>query len=380
MPIICGKCMKVFHEHGDCPHCGAKRYRVDFRNNDKFLKKAVQKVRRQRKEANIEGMVGDLNHIVINVEPDYLELAVQELIGYTGHDLVDSFKHKGITTAVLTCENSADILVTAGKQENAFAKFNQAPKASKLPNTRLETFVFKTKGLDNYHSIQKERGVHFLTDLIDGGDHKFVQTIPSDFTGISIGYIEGNGYRPPEAEDITLDVLKPDRPYLRNISRLDHTASRVQAADRDAAMIEFMELTDYDFKFAIYVKSMNSITNVTRLAGPDFAMVFTSGISPYVDDKSTGPTEKFIHNYGPRTHHMAFDTVNIEETFEGLENDGMEFLLGLIGSPEEGLKQTFSEGSPNTMLVNEYIHRYGDFDGFFTRSNVTDLTASTDKQ
>ena len=58
----------------------------------------------------------------------------------------------------------------------------------------------------------------------------------------------------------------------------------------------------------------------------------------------------------------------------------MEFIADLVGSHDEGLKQTFSAQSPNTLLVNEYIHRYGDFDGFFTKSNVSDLTKATEKQ
>jgi hypothetical protein len=58
----------------------------------------------------------------------------------------------------------------------------------------------------------------------------------------------------------------------------------------------------------------------------------------------------------------------------------MHFLIDLVGSPDEGLKQTFSKQSEHTLLVNEYIHRYGDFDGFFTKSNVTLLTAATDVQ
>jgi hypothetical protein len=58
----------------------------------------------------------------------------------------------------------------------------------------------------------------------------------------------------------------------------------------------------------------------------------------------------------------------------------MKFLLDLTGSQEEGLLQIFSEPSRNTLLVTEYIHRYGDFDGFFTESNVTRLTAATGKQ
>jgi hypothetical protein len=35
---------------------------------------------------------------------------------------------------------------------------------------------------------------------------------------------------------------------------------------------------------------------------------------------------------------------------------------------------------PYALLVNEYIHRYGDFEGFFTKGNVTLLTAATGKQ
>jgi hypothetical protein len=36
--------------------------------------------------------------------------------------------------------------------------------------------------------------------------------------------------------------------------------------------------------------------------------------------------------------------------------------------------------SPHTLLVNEYIHRYEGFDGFFTRGNVEMLTKATERQ
>ena len=158
---------------------------------------------------------------------------------------------------------------------------------------------------------------------------------------------------------------------------MDHTATRVRTQDRDAAIIEFMELTNYNFAFAIYVKVFNSITNVARLSAKDYSQVFTSGISPYISEEVSGPTEKFIHNYGTRVHHMAFHTDSIEDTVAAIKKDSMEFLIELVGSPAEGLKQTFTVASENTLLVNEYIHRYGNFDGFFTRSNVTLLTAAT---
>jgi len=77
---------------------------------------------------------------------------------------------------------------------------------------------------------------------------------------------------------------------------------------------------------------------------------------------------------------MAFRTEEIKETVPALNSSGMSFLIDLVGSAPEGLKQIFSSPSENTLLVNEYIHRYGDFDGFFTKSNVTLLTGATANQ
>jgi hypothetical protein len=231
--------------------------------------------------------------------------------------------------------------------------------------------------------------------------------MPSQFTGNSIGFIEWKGKRgvystpeslivSPETRALASSSGEPvesagssggpagisvsRQPHLKNIRWLDHAATRVRAQDRDPAILEFMRLTNYNFDFAIYVRSLNSITNVARLSSSDFAMVFTSGITPFVSQQESGPTEKFISNFGPRVHHIAFQTEEIESTVEALRKDGMQFLLDLVGSPEEGLKQIFSQPSRNTLLVTEYIHRYGDFDGFFTKSNVTSLTAATAKQ
>ena len=77
---------------------------------------------------------------------------------------------------------------------------------------------------------------------------------------------------------------------------------------------------------------------------------------------------------------MAFRTEKIIDTFNNLKEAGLNFLVELVGSREEGLRQTFSTASEHTLLVNEYIQRYDDFDGFFTKSNVTHLTRATEKQ
>ncbi len=361
-----------------------------LKDSDDRLKTEALKIPEERKRLGLEGLVGGLQAVVINTEPEMQRSAVEELLRYTGLHFQEAFQNEGLRTCVLEVPGasdfrSADFLITSRMQGNPFEKVNIAPKSKHLPNTRLETFIFETNNIDRYVSIQKSLGVKFLTDdIVDKENYSFIQTEPSQFTGNSIGLIQWKGnrgdYKTADSKAIDWRPEKPDFDYLKNIRWIDHAATRVKAQERDASIIEFMKLTNYKFDFAIYVKGLNSITSVARLSHSDYAAVFTSGITPYISDEISGPTEKFIQNYGTRVHHIAFQTDKIEETFQAIKDDGMKFLIELVGSPEEGLKQTFSEPSKNTLLVNEYIHRYGDFDGFFTKSNVTLLTEATGKQ
>lgn len=365
----------------------------DLRNSDEYLKAEAPKIVAERKRLGLEGLVGGLQAVVINTEPERQRATAEELLRYTGLEFDGAFADDEFRTCVLKTPGthgsqfrSADFLIRSRIEGvNPFHQLNIALKSSHLPNTRLETFVFETKDLEKYVAIQKAQGIEFLTEgIVHEENYSFIQTVPSDFTGNSLGFIQWNGekgsYETSISRSLDWNLKKPELDHLTNISWLDHAATRVKAQDRNQGIIEFMKLTNYNFDFAIYVKPFNSITSVARLTPADFAMVFTSGISPYVSDEISGPTEKFIHNYGSRVHHMAFQTEEIENTYNALVKDDMKFLIELVGSPEEGLKQTFSEPSGNTLLVNEYIHRYGDFDGFFSKSNVTLLTAATGKQ
>lgn len=374
--------------NGDKPPRSTPRdkHLVSAAEGDRRLKEEFSKLLTDRREAGLEGLVGGLEAVIINTEPHRLGPASAELLRSTGHDIVEAFQDPQSVTVVLRRGGSSDILVRSRLGgDNPFLRLNLRPKSSHLPNTRLETLVFRTKDLEELVSIQRSRGVSFLTDdIIEGENCAFIQTAPSAYTGNSIGFIERGGgapdYRTLDSETVRIDLTKQDLGHLSEINYLDHAATRVRAEDRVAAMMEFLSLTNYHFDFAIYVKELNSITSVARFEGSNFAMVFTSGISPYFSEEVSGPTEKFVHNYGARVHHLAFQTEEIEETYSSLIEDGIEFLISLVGSPKEGLKQTFTKPATHTLIVNEYIHRYGDFDGFFTKSNVTLLTESTGKQ
>jgi hypothetical protein len=334
----------------------------------------------------MQGLVKGLQAIIINTERDNFLPAVKDILDYTGMDLHSSFENGSSMDCILKTEGSADIIVRHRRSnDNPFREYNIAPKTAGLPNTRLETFVFETPDIESYFSIQRERGVRFLTGSpVHRENYSFIQTIPSPYTGNSIGLIQWRGqkgtYQDDDDTEIDLCIRKRDAPHLKNIKHLDHAATRLVSRSRDLAILEFMELTNYRFDFAIYVRTMNSITNVARLSDETYAQVFTAGIAPFTSPETSGPTEKYVHNYGSRVHHLAFHTENIEDTYQTLVQEGLGFLIELVGSPEDGLKQTFTKGMKSTFLVNEYIHRYGGFDGFFTRSNVTDLTRATDLQ
>ncbi|WP_460030503.1 hypothetical protein [Megalodesulfovibrio paquesii] len=357
-----------------------------FKNNDAVLLARVEQALEARRKAGLEGLVGGLEGVWIAVEPETFGPAVEELLRVTGLEFREAFEDDASKTCHLGQDGNVDFLIRVRKGgANPFRTLNDNPKTRHLPNTRLETFVYKCRDLERFVALQREQGRQFLTaDIQRTPQYSFIQTPPSPFTGNSLGFIQWHGtegaWRTEASRPLDWRMTKPDHPWLANIFELDHTATRVKAEERDEAIIEFLEWTNYRFAFAVYVESLNSITNVARLSMDDYAQVFTSGIKPFESLEASGPTERFIYNYGKRVHHLAFRTEEIEFTYEKLGDAGLQYMVELVGSREEGLKQTFTYPSQYTFLVNEYIHRYDGFDGFFTKSNVTALTKATEKQ
>jgi hypothetical protein len=171
---------------------------------------------------------------------------------------------------------------------------------------------------------------------------------------------------------------------------IDHLATRVYSQNREAALLEYLALSSYYYWGSYDIKDQNSSTNVTknvRLAPESNspAKVFTANNHPYCVnhlDNLPSPTENFVRNYGPRLHHMAVEVKdgqsngreNIDIVVDAITGQGKGFLLETVGSREEGLKQIFSSASDFSSLIIEYVQRFGDFQGFFTRENVAQLT------
>jgi hypothetical protein len=156
------------------------------------------------------------------------------------------------------------------------------------------------------------------------------------------------------------------------------------------AILEYLSWSSYYFWGAYNIKDQNSSTNVTKSAHPipesrSPAKVFTANNTPYFInhlESLPSPTETFVRNYGPRLHHMAIAVKdgdyqgkeNIDFVVEAIAKNGKGFLLDVIGSKQEGLKQIFSNASEHSSLIIEYVQRYNGFDGFFTQDNVAKLT------
>ncbi len=180
-------------------------------------------------------------------------------------------------------------------------------------------------------------------------------------------------------------------PYIMPI---DHLATRVFCHDREHAILEYLTMSSYYLWGAYDIDDQNSSTNITRNVHqvPETrspAKVFTSNNTPYYVNhivKLPSPTEDFVRNYGRRMHHIAYAVVdglygkpeddyqNVDFVVDQLKKAEKEFLLHVIGSCKEGLKQIFSKASKSSYLITEYIQRCNEYEGFFTKENVGALT------
>jgi hypothetical protein len=196
----------------------------------------------------------------------------------------------------------------------------------------------------------------------------------------------------PDAQEVYLAAKQLQKQLAIDdlILPIDHLATRVYSQNREVAILEWLSLSSYYYWGSYDIRDQNSSTNVTKnvhhareVRSP--AKVFTANNTPYFVnhlERLPSPTETFVRNYGPRLHHIALavrdgeanGVQNIEHVVKRIAEQGRDFLLDVIGSKEQGLKQIFSSASEHSSLIIEYVQRFGDFDGFFAKDNVAELT------
>jgi hypothetical protein len=385
--------------------------RFGDKQNSPFFEEYLQRVLEQRDRSGLTEMIGGIEALMLTVEPGNSVEYITELSLMTPyHYLVTLDSPKHLTHVLRIDMNSPDILLREVKDpdyHDIFRSLNDIyPIGSRRHHSRYLGEILLTTNRHEVVAQQQSREFRFfpigqLAEL----DLPVNVSIskPSPYTQNVVGYMErpADGIRVYQhGECVVLSNIQAayergkemqERIGIKDmIQPIDHLATRVYSQNRESAILEYLALSSYYYWGSYDIKEQNSSTNVTKNTKnmPESmspAKVFTANNIPYCVnhlDKLPSPTETFVRNYGPRLHHIALTVKdgsyngveNIDYVVNAISAQGKGFLLDTVGSREEGLKQIFSSASEFSSLIIEYVQRFGDFQGFFAKDNVAQLT------
>ncbi|WP_373089618.1 hypothetical protein [Sneathiella sp.] len=394
------------------------------KKNSAFFEEFRLKIFERRKSSGIEDLVGNMRAFATQVEPGSGIDTMVEICHMTPYRHKASYRGETHKYHILHNRPEYPALLIVEPLSTAFEEYitrvnRMYPLSRATPHSRYIGEIFATEDINATRATLEDQAIRFEYK----GDvenpfyaaHGFLFTMPSDFTGNRIGY-SSLDFNDPDSlglgEKIELTPAEKTRlddaaafSEQSGISSLllgvDHMATRILAADREDAILEFLTQVPYYFWGAYNIHDMNSSTNVNRNGriGDDKlspAKVFTANNTPSFVNSFEGrpmPTETFVRNYGRRMHHVAFEVKdgdhkagvkNVDFVVEAMKEKGVAFLAHVVGEckDEPNLKQIFSKHSKNTILITEYIERCHGFAGFFTKDNVAALTeaAGQDEQ
>ena len=385
--------------------------RFGDKQNSEFFEHYLGRLLEERDRVGLTELITEVDAVMMTVDPGHSIDYVAELSLMTPYHYLVTLESESHWTHILRVDmNSPDILVREVKDpeiRGIFRSLNEVyPIGAAKPNCRYMGEIFRVTNQHEVVRMQADREFRFFTqDDIRRMElpGNIAITKPSPYTHNIIGYLE----RPQDqirVYALGLSTIRNDvqsayesakelqaRLGIDTLLRpIDHLATRVYSQNREVAILEYLSLSSYYYWGSYDIKDQNSSTNVTKSVhftdeSRSPAKVFTANNTPYFVnhlEKLPSPTENFVRNYGPRLHHIAFSVMdgetqemaNIDYVVKAIRENGKEFLLHVIGSQEEGLKQIFSSASEHSSLIIEYVQRFGDFNGFFTKENVAELT------
>jgi len=383
--------------------------------NSDFFNEYLVKLLEERDRCGLTDNIHEIDAIMITVDPGHSIRYIAELALMTPYHYLVTLESESHWTHVLRIDmNSPDFLVREVKDENTrgiFRSLNEVyPIGVNKPNSRYMGEILRVNNLHDVVKSQQEREFRFFSQdevrkLELPGNLGIGK--PSPYTHNIVAYMER---QPDQVRTYALGMstIRDDvqEAYLaakqkqeelgidKLILPVDHLATRVYSQNREVAILEYLSLSSYYYWGSYDIADQNSSTNVTKSVHYENEMhspakVFTANNTPYFVnhlEKLPSPTETFVRNYGPRLHHLAIavSDMALEQDQKGMDNidfvvnqiasQGRNFLLDVIGSKEDGLKQIFSSASEHSSLIIEYVQRFGDFQGFFTKDNVAELT------
>lgn len=371
----------------------------------------LERILTERDRVGLTDMIGRIEAVMLTVDPGHSIDYIAELALMTPYHYLVTLESESHWTHILRIDmNAPDFLVREVKDPNTrgiFRSLNEVyPIGARRPNCRYMGEILHVANLHQVVELQKARGFRFFSqDEIRKLElpGNIAVSKPSPYTHNIIGYLE----RPDDQLRIYALGLSSIRADVQDIylaakamqsklgidtmlQPIDHLATRVYSQNREVAILEYLSLSSYFYWGSFDIRDQNSSTNVTKSVHFECerespAKVFTANNTPYFInhlERLPSPTEDFVRNYGPRLHHVAFGVrdghdhgiANIDYVVDSIRQYGKNFLLEVIGSEDEGLKQIFSAASEHSSLIIEYVQRFADFQGFFTRDNVAELT------
>ncbi len=380
--------------------------------NSEFFETYLPRLLAERDRCGLTDMIGGIEALMISVEPSKSSAYIAELCLMTPyHYLVTLDSPKHLTHILRIDMNSPDILLREVKDANHYDIFRSLndlhPVGSQRPHSRYLGEILWVSDRAQVLELQRAREFRFfsadeLTTLELPSNVSISK--PSPYTQNVVGYMEraadqvrvyhplGNCHILPQAQEAyeQAKALQKELDIADLLQPIDHLATRVYSQNREAALLEYLALSSYYYWGSYNIADQNSSTNVCKSVravaeSVSPAKVFTANNQPYCVNHLDGlpsPTETFVRNYGARLHHIALSIKdgerggkeNIDFLVDAIASQGQGFLLEVVGSRDDGLKQIFSTASPFSALIIEYVQRFGDFQGFFTRDNVAKLT------
>jgi hypothetical protein len=381
------------------------------KENSAFFSEYLVKLLEERDSIGLTDMVHEIDAIMITVDPGHSIRYIAELALMSPYEYLVTLESENHWTHILRVSmEHPDLLVREVKDPNIrgiFRSLNEIyPIGSNKPKSRYMGEILRVDDLHGVVQLQQERDFRFFSQdqirkLELPGNLGISK--PSPYTHNIMGYMErpkdqlrvyslGVSSINSEVQEAYLAAKELQKKLQIDdlILPIDHLATRIYSQNREVAILEWLSMSSYYYWGSYDIKDQNSSTNVTKsvhytneLKSP--AKVFTANNTPYFVNHLVGlpsPTETFVRNYGPRLHHIAMAVAdgerngmeNIDLVVSQIASQGKDFLLDVIGSKEEGLKQIFSSASEHSSLIIEYVQRFGDFQGFFTKDNVAELT------
>ncbi|MGE0048335.1 MAG: hypothetical protein AB7T01_05320 [Acidithiobacillus sp.] len=381
--------------------------------NSPFFEEWLPRLLEERDRLGLTENIRRIDALMMTLEPGHSAAYIRELCLMTPYNYLVTLDTDQHLTHILRIDmNYPDVLVREVKDPDLrgiFRSLNEVyPIGAKKPNARYMGEIFQVENLHEVVEIQKSREIRFfnqeqIRQMELPGNMAIVK--PSPYTHNIIGYWErpdndirvyalGNSRIDPDMQAAfeQAQELRERVKISELLLPIDHLATRIYSQNREVAILEYLGLSSYYYWGSYDIPDQNSSTNVTKSLHYDDvlhtpAKVFTAANHPYFCNhllQIPSPTESFVRNFGPRLHHIAVAVrdgktqgkTNIDYVVSSLAECGQEFLLQVIGSEQEGLKQIFSRASTHTSLIIEYVQRFHGFEGFFTKENVADLTAA----